>query len=76
MGKFKGLEVITKHDIYFNAERDSNPTDDLNQFSLQINLNLNKNLYIAGQTSFAIFGNAGAYAEGIVGLGDKNKFTF
>lgn len=76
LGKFKGLEVITKHDIYFNAERDSNPTEDLNQFSLQINLNLNKNLYIAGQTSFAIFGNAGAYAEGIVGLGIKTNSLF
>lgn len=81
-GKFKGLEIITKHDIYFNAERDSNPTEDLHQISLQINLNLNKNVYITGQTSFANFGNAGAYAEGIVGLGVQtnpflnNKLSF
>jgi hypothetical protein len=75
-GKFKGLEVITKHDIYFNAERDNNPTEDLHQISLQINLNLNKNIYIAGQTSFAVFGNAGAYAEGIVGLGVKTNPFF
>ncbi len=75
-GKFKGLEVITKHDIYFDAKRDSEPTEDLHQISLQINLNLNKNIYIAGQTSFAIYGNAGAYAEGIVGLGVKTNPFF
>lgn len=83
-GKFKGLEVITKHDIYIKAKRDkdSNPTEDMHQISLQINLDLNKNIYIAGQTSFANFGNAGAYAEGIVGLGGRtnpllnDKITF
>lgn len=74
-GKFKGLQVIVKHDLYFDAERDSNPTEDLHQISLQVNLNLNKNFYVAGQTSFANFGNAGAYAEGLVGLGlQSNSF--
>lgn len=72
-GKFKGFEVITKQDLYFNAKRDSNPTENLHQISLQINLNLTKNLYAAGQTSFANFGNAGAYAEGIVGFGFKTN---
>ena len=72
-GKFKGFEVITKHDLYFNAKRDSNPTENLHQISLQINLNINNNFYAAGQTSFANFGNAGAYAEGVVGLGLKTN---
>ena len=72
-GKFKGFEVITKHDLYFNAKRDSNPTENLHQISLQINLNISNNFYAAGQTSFANFGNAGAYAEGIVGLGLKTN---
>ena len=26
-------------------------------------------MYLAGQTSFANFGNAGAYAEGLIGMG-------
>ena len=74
-GKFKGIEVITKHDIYFKAKRDNdrNPTQDMHQISLQINLDLNKNIFVAGQTSFANFGNAGAYAEGIVGLGARTN---
>ncbi|MDG1403693.1 hypothetical protein [Polaribacter sp.] len=72
-GKFKGIELITKQDLYFNAKRDGNPTENLHQISLQINLNLNKNIYVTGQTSFANFGNAGAYAEGIVGLGTRTN---
>ncbi|PQJ77665.1 hypothetical protein [Polaribacter porphyrae] len=75
-GKLKGLEVITKHDVYFNADRDFFPTENLHQISLQINLDLNKNVYVAGQTSFANFGNAGAYAEGIVGLGARTDSFF
>ena len=72
-GKFKGLEIITKHDIYFDADRDTNTKEDMHQISLQVNFDLNKNLFIAGQTSFANFGDAGAYAEGIVGLGVKTN---
>jgi hypothetical protein len=79
--KFKGFEVIVKQDLYFNAVRDkiinnSNLKENLHQISLQINLDLNNNIYIAGQTSFANFGNAGAYAEGIVGLGLKTNSIF
>lgn len=74
-GKFKGVDFIIKHDWYFNAKRISEPTEDMHQISLQINLDLNKHLYVAGQTSFANFGNAGAYAEGLVGLGIKSKKT-
>ena len=70
-GKFKGFEVSMGQDLYYDAKRGSNPTENLHQISMQINFNLNDNLYIAGQTSFANFGNAGAYAEGIVGMGIK-----
>ena len=75
-GIFKGLEVITKHDIYFDAARDGNFEEDMHQISVQINLDLNKNIFIAGQTSFASFGDAGAYAEGIVGLGARTNPLF
>lgn len=72
-GKFKGVDFIVKQDWYFNAKRMENPTEDMHQISLQINLDLNKHLYVAGQTAFANFGNAGAYGEGLVGLGVKTK---
>ena len=71
--KFKGIDVILKQDLYFNAKRMTYKTENMHQISLQVNLDLNKNIFIAGQTSFANFGNAGAYAEGLVGVGLKTK---
>ncbi|WP_320417283.1 hypothetical protein [Tenacibaculum sp. IB213877] len=73
--KFKGIEAIMKQDWYMDASRDGGFEQDMHQISLQINFFLNKYIYGAGQTSFANFGDAGAYAEGIVGLGvQSNRF--
>ncbi len=71
--KFKGLETIIKHDLYFDANRDGGFSQDMHQISFQVNFFFNKYIYGTGQTSFANFGNAGAYAEGIVGLGVRSK---
>lgn len=78
VGKFKDLEVILKHDLYPNAKRDNKGgfSQNMHQISLQINLFLNKYVYAGGQTSFANFGDAGAYAEGIVGLGVQSTTFF
>lgn len=67
--KFKGLEFILHQEFYHRAKRIEDPTEDMYQMAVQINYYLNKKLYLAGQTAFANFGNAGAYAEGIVGVG-------
>ncbi len=72
--KFKGLEISFGQEMYFDAKRDKLngvliPTENLHQLALQLNLFITKNIYLAGHTSFANFGNAGAYAEGIVGFG-------
>ncbi len=75
-GKFKGLETIIKQDLYLNASRDGGFNQNMHQISLQINFFLNKYIYGAGQTSFANFGGAGAYAEGIVGLGVQSNTFF
>ncbi|WP_418650326.1 hypothetical protein [Tenacibaculum aestuariivivum] len=75
--KFKGLEAIIKQDFYIAAARDNNGrfNKDMHQLSLQVNFFINKYIYGSGQTSFANFGDAGAYAEGIVGLGiQSNNF--
>ncbi len=81
--KFKGFETIVGQEMYLNVVRDKNkPTQDLYKIMLQFNYSLNKHLYALGQASFADFGNGGAYAEGIFGLGFKyvlpadNKFNF
>ena len=74
--KFKGLETIIKQDFYLNAARDTGINQNMHQISLQFNFFLNKYIYGAGQTSFANFGDAGAYAEGIVGLGVQSNTFF
>lgn len=75
-GKFKGFEAVIKQDLYLNAARDGGFNQNMHQISLQINFFLNKYLYATGQTSFANFGDAGAYAEGIVGLGAQTNSFF
>jgi hypothetical protein len=81
--KFKGFEMIVGQEVYINTVRTKNkPTQDLYKIMMQFNYSLNKYCYAIGQTSFADFGNGGAYAEGIVGFGFKymlpsaNKFSF
>ena len=75
-GKFKGIETILKHDVYFNVQRDQGFKKNMHQISLQINCFLNRYIYVAGQTSFANFGDAGAYGEGIIGVGAKSNRFF
>ncbi len=74
--KFKGIQTIVKHDWYLDASRNGGFDLDMHQISLQVNVFLNKYLYAAGQTSFANFGDAGAYAEGIVGMGAESRRYF
>ncbi len=75
-GKFKGIETTIKQELYFKAQRDQGSGQNMQQISMQINFFLNKYFYAAGETSFANFGGAGAYAEGIVGLGVRSKPIF
>ncbi|WP_369047764.1 hypothetical protein [Tenacibaculum sp. UWU-22] len=74
--KFKGLETIVKEDFYLNAKRVTGIKKDMYQISLQLNFFFNKYIYGAAQTSFANFGDAGAYAEGIVGIGVETNTFF
>jgi hypothetical protein len=74
--RFKGFQIIVKQDMYLDAKRMIQSTEDLHQIAVQLNYFLNKNIYLAGQTAFANFGNAGAYAEGIVGMGVQTNRIF
>ena len=71
--KLKGLHFLLAQELYIDAHRNAIQPENMQQISLQINYFLNKYLYLSGQTSFANFGGAGAYAEGIVGLGVYSK---
>jgi len=74
--KFKGLKISFGQEMYLDAKRDLVPTENLYQLALQLNLFVTKNIYVAGHTSFANFGNAGAYAEGIIGFGYQTNPFF
>jgi len=74
--KFKGLEISFGQEMYVDAEHMLQPIENLHQVTLQVNLYLNKYVYLAGHTSFANFGNAGAYAEGLVGVGYQTNPLF
>jgi len=76
LGKFKGFETILKQELYFNAHRNGGFQQNMHQIAVQFNLFLNKYVFVAGQTAFANFGNAGAYAEGIVGVGFQSNSFF
>ena len=71
--KFKGIEINVSQEVYFKAQRADTSEQDLYKILVQAQLYLNKTVYLAGQTSFANFGNAGAYAEGVFGLGLSSK---
>ena len=71
--KFKGTSIAITQEIYCKPKRVNRIVKNMQQIGLQLNFNLNKHLYVSGQTSFANFGDAGAYAEGLVGLGLQTK---
>jgi len=71
--KFKGIETYVGEEFFFKAQRNDGTTQDLYKILLQANYYLNKTVYVAGQTSFANFGNAGAYAEGVFGMGLSSR---
>jgi hypothetical protein len=73
---FKGLEITAAQEIYFKAKREAGSVRDMQQILLQLNYYINKHIFLAGQTAFANFGDAGAYAEGTFGIGAStgNKF--
>lgn len=76
IGKFKGIEIVIGQEVYSNvANRIVDPYN-MYQLFLQFNYYLNKNLYASGQTAFANFGYAGAYAEGLVGIGISTSSGF
>ena len=73
---FKGLEITMAQEIYFKAKREGRSAKDMQQILLQLNYYMNRHIFLAGQTAFANFGDAGAYAEGTFGIGaaSGNKF--
>ena len=67
--KLKGFSLDFSNQTYINAQKNSTRNIDLGQLSTQLNFHMSQHSYLAGQATFAYIGNAGAYAEGLVGYG-------
>ncbi|WP_299670093.1 hypothetical protein [uncultured Polaribacter sp.] len=68
----QGIQVSAQNQSYFDVAKFGIPASDLQLIALKINYDLNKRLYIAGETSFAYEGKSGGYAHGLFGLGVKS----
>jgi hypothetical protein len=73
--KLKGFSIDFSSQTYLNAQKNDTRNIDLGQLSTQLNFHISKYSYLAGQATFAYIGNAGAYAEGLVGYGFTQNFT-
>lgn len=73
---FKGFEGALTQEYYHGAQRVTAVRDDMYQIGFQLNFYLKPWLFIGGQTSFANFGDAGAYAEGLAGAGLRMRTMF
>lgn len=73
--KTQGVQIGVQNQTYFNVAILDRANQNLQLIGLKINYDINKQLYVAGEASFAYLGKAGGYAHGIFGLGIKsNKF--
>lgn len=73
--KTQGVQIGLQNQTYFDVAILDRPNNDLQLIALKINYDITKQLYVAGEASFAYLGKAGGYAHGIFGLGLKsNKF--
>ena len=69
------LSVRVLNKSYLNGEKlfkNSNKTNNIHLLGFAGDAYLNRNLYLTGQTFWAYKGDAGGYAEGLVGLGYKS----
>lgn len=73
--KTQGVQIGVQNQTYYDVAILDRPNNDLQLIALKINYDITKQLYVAGEASFAYLGKAGGYAHGIFGLGLKsNKF--
>ncbi|MEI6864799.1 hypothetical protein [Flavicella sp.] len=64
-----GIRFSVQNQTYFKAASTQTHPYDLQLIVIQINQDLSKHFYITGQAAFTYEGEAGGYADGMVGLG-------
>lgn len=65
----KGIRLSIQNQTYFQAVSTETKPYDLQSIAVQLNYDLSKHFYATGQAAFAYEGEAGGYADGMVGLG-------
>tara|TARA_B100000809_G_scaffold63282_2_gene59981 strand:- start:1284 stop:2831 length:1548 start_codon:yes stop_codon:yes gene_type:complete len=81
--KTRGVRFSIQNQTYLAAASTITKSYDLQLIAVQINYDLSQQFYITGQAAFAYEGEAGGYADGMLGLGfyspkmlyDKIEFT-
>ena len=64
-----GIRLSLQNQTYFQAASTQTKPYDLQLIVVQINQDLSKHIYLTGQAAFTYEGEAGGYADGMVGLG-------
>jgi hypothetical protein len=67
--KTHGIRVSLQNQTYYKAASKDNIDRDLQLLVLQINEDFSEHLYITGQAAFTYEGEAGGYADGMIGFG-------
>ena len=79
--KTQGIQIGCQNQTYFDVAKFGIPNSNLQLIAIKVSYDLTKNIYFAGEASFAHKGKSGGYAHGIFGLGIKsstflnNKFS-
>lgn len=69
VAKTNGIRLGLQNQTYFQAASTQVKPYDLQLIVVQINRDLSENFYITGQAAFTYEGEAGGYADGMVGFG-------
>ena len=65
----KGIRLSIQNQTYLQAQSTVTKPYDLQLIAIQLNYDLSNHIYVTGQAAFAYEGEAGGYADGMVGIG-------
>jgi hypothetical protein len=72
----RGVTLMAQHITYFSPQFSvANKSGDVGLFGVNLNVFLNKNIYVGGQAASAYAGDAASYATGLLGIGYRYSFT-
>ncbi|WP_152287655.1 hypothetical protein [Flavicella marina] len=76
IAKTKGIRLGIQNQTYFQAASTETKPYDLQLITAQLNSDISNHFYLTGQATFAYEGEAGGYADGMVGIGYNSPMFF